>query len=144
MFQQRTWILQRSNIELLRECQRIIQEQFSERLSLAQNDLIEKIFFFSTKTNHPHFNDAVERLKDSLAEASFDITQLPGCESDQLLDQPPSNSAKRIYRGRQVTVELSEQALQGDNEVLTQALAESTDTKAKPKRVYRGRVVHDV
>ena len=83
MFQQRVWILQRSNIEILRECQRLIMDQFAERISLTQSDIIDRIFYFHGKSSNQRFHEAVERLKMSLMEAAFDLRQLPSYEEPE-------------------------------------------------------------
>lgn len=136
MFQQRTWILQRANIELLRECQRNIYELFSEKLSLTQKDLIERILYFSNRSDNQQFLDAVSRLKESLERAAFDFSALP-------LD---SDAAKtRVYRGQ--VIPSDETASSYDKPVkflksTTDALqGEPVSSASTTKRVYRGRVV---
>ncbi|MCG8671554.1 MAG: hypothetical protein MI867_19265 [Pseudomonadales bacterium] len=167
MFQQRTWILQRSNIELLRDCQRFVSDQFSEKLSLTQTDLLEKIFYFSTQTQNKPFHETVERLKHSLVEAAFDITTLPGCEpaaadavieADAGVDEvedlqsaelvsvdvaPTKPKRKRMYRGREVIVDepikvTAKETVSADVETLK---GEDVTEKVARKRIYRGRVV---
>lgn len=151
MFQQRSWILQRSNIELLRECQRLVQAHFSERLSLTQNDLIEKIFLFSSKTSNPDFHHTVDKLRHSLAEASFDLASLHRVDTaaeEREHIQPSGNDTSqrsgptRIYRGRRIEVALPEELPAAPSKPLS--LGEPvTDREKRPRRVYRGRVIED-
>lgn len=165
MFQQRTWILQRANIEILRECQRSISDQFSEKLSLTQKDLIEKIFYFSKQSDHQPFHEAVERLKHSLIEAAFDFSQLPDYDGNQAVtaasqsegdsvastdtqEVTSSEIAKkrlRMYRGRQTVVETSEKAFDKPAKDLKSVTDTLLDEPAKPaskaKRIYRGREI---
>lgn len=159
MFQQRTWILQRANIEILRECQRYIADLFSEKISLTQKDLIEKIFYFSTRSQNKPFHEAVERLKHSLIEAAFDFSQLPEYEQeslsvqkDQALESKPEaivqaspepKKRTRMYRGREVVVETPPQGFDKPVKHLTSSdetfLGEEVKPLAKKKRIYRGR-----
>ncbi len=147
MFQHRSWILQRSNIELLRECQRLIQEQFSEKLSLTQTDLIERIFLFSLRSSNPRFNETVKRLKDSLEEASYDLSELPGHAPTAITPPEPAvgesvadtRGREKVYRGRRVAVSVPE-AEAGPVPELPLG-DEVTETSKRRRRVYRGRVV---
>ena len=151
MFQHRYWILQRSNIELLRECQRQIQEQFSEKLSLTQTDLIERIFLFSLRSSNPRFNETVNRLKESLAEASYDLSELPGQEPAPAevatgvmpaSSQRETSGRKMVYRGRQVAIRLPEPG--GSEPVRPMSFGEElSGTTKRPRRVYRGQVIED-
>ncbi|MDX1693434.1 MAG: hypothetical protein R3208_06695 [Ketobacteraceae bacterium] len=154
MFEHRSWILQRSNIELLRECQRLINEQFAEKLSLAQNDLIEKIFLFSLKSTNPRFNDTVERLRHSLIEASYDLSALPGqaTVSPQTADPDPeqaepervSRASEKVYRGQRVVLEVNQVATPGDEARSRRVLMigePMQGTVKKQRRVYRGHVI---
>ncbi|MCG8315992.1 MAG: hypothetical protein MI976_22495 [Pseudomonadales bacterium] len=167
MFQQRVWILQRSNIEILRECQRLIMDQFAERISLTQSDIIDRIFYFHGKSSNQRFHEAVERLKMSLMEAAFDLRQLPSYEepegphsfqpdtyqpealhADTLATastQPPKNR-QRVYRGQKVVIEnqSSPHSAQPNDSELTAALANpmgSVASSKSRKRIYRGRVI---
>ena len=150
MLDHRSWILQRSNIELLRECQRLIYEQFSEKLSLTQNDLIEKIFLFAINSSNPRFNDTVERLRHSLEQASIDTSDLPGCGPAAEQEPEPtvrvSRASEKVYRGRRVMVELPELPVnepQADKSLDALQGEPLAEVRKKPRRVYRGRVIED-
>lgn len=145
MFEHRAWILQRYNIELLRQCQRLIHEHFSQKLSLTEPDLINKIFYFYTLSDNAVFDKLVESLKASLQEAGYDMASLPGnetvmAESRQVNENTPRQS-ERIYRGRKVTINQPERPAVSDQQITAALALEVAPPNKSTRRIYRGRIV---
>ena len=107
--EQREWILQRENFSLIRQCKKLIQDEFSIHISLVQSNLLQLIIDYSLTSRNPQ----LKVLSRPIA----------------LLHQ--KNSQIRMYRGQTINIEKKLTA------TTSSSVEHGSETKKK-KIIYRG------
>ena len=128
----RSWLIDRHNLVLVRSCRKSILSEFGIDLSLSQTDLLQQLHFFAAKSR----DNNLPPIIDKLVVASG--VQLPPLVNRQPLPAEIP-AAQNYYRGSMLDSQTS-------NSNPTDSTSSTADTSAtsskKPPRIYRGQVIY--
>jgi hypothetical protein len=109
--QERDWILQRENLALIRQCNKLIRDEFGVRLSLDQDDLLQNIIDFSLKSRSAQLRiicrpiALIHNQQTTIRQYRGQIVEAPTPSTRTDAEHIQANEAKKgklMYRGQVV------------------------------------------
>lgn len=89
-YDDRQWILKKDNLSTIRECNKLIRDEFGVRLSLVQDDILKQIITYSNLSGDRQLKKLSTLITSNFPQLKNDDEK----ESDRIKSQ--------YYRGRRV------------------------------------------
>jgi hypothetical protein len=74
------WLLNATNLAVVRQCRRCIQDEFGVKLPLTQDDILRQIQTYAEKSNNPHLRRLARPIMSMLVQEGVLNLPVPGAE----------------------------------------------------------------
>jgi hypothetical protein len=80
---EKDWLLNASNLAVVRQCRRCIQDEFGVKLTLTQDDILRQIQVYAEKSNNPHLRRLARPVIALLIQEGVLNLPVPGADFEE-------------------------------------------------------------
>lgn len=80
---EKDWLLNATNLAVVRQCRRCIQDEFGVKLMLTQDDVLRQIQTYAEKSSNPHLRRLARPVISMLVQEGVLKLPVPGSQFDE-------------------------------------------------------------